>query len=280
MFDMNRNGLEKLDISISSASHKNQVNKDQKGLKEGSELYFDPAMNLAALWNKTQVLLGRIFIALKYQFHKYTAGAFAHIKFPWFKLGVAVLVLFIFTQKNIQFSINMKDPSESAWFEEDREIHTESTLAQPVVHLSEEKKNAKAPSLNKLDETAVLAYIKRFKKVARSEMNKFDIPASIKMAQAILESHAGEKASAKHNNNHFGIPMSGADYASAWENWRAHSILLRDDFSELFQAGYSYKKWAKALQAVVYSKDPKYSQKLIHIIERYNLHQLDEERGL
>lgn len=280
MFVMNRNASKKPDVSISSASYEKQVNKDQKGLQEEAELYFDPAISLAASWKKIQVLLGRIFIALKYQFHKYTAGAFVYIKFPWFKLGVAALVLFIFTQKNIQFSINMKNPSESAWAEEGREIHTESMLAQPIVHLSEEEDNLKVHSLHKLDEAAVMAYIKRFKKVARSEMNKFDIPASIKMAQAILESHAGEKASAKHNNNHFGIPMSGADYASAWENWRAHSILLRDDFSEVFKAGYAYKKWAKAIQTVGYSKDPKYSQKLIHIIERYDLYQLDEERGL
>ena len=277
---MNRNASNKVDISMSSTSHKKQMNRDEKRVQEGTELYFDPAISLAELWKKIQVLLGRIWVALKYQFHKYTAGAFANMKFPWFKVGVAALGLFIFTQKNIQFSINMKNPSGSAWLEEGGSNHTESNLAQSVVHYSEEEETTKVHSLNKLDEAAVIAYIKRFKKVARSEMNKFDIPASVKMAQAILESHAGEKASAKHNNNHFGIPMSGADYASAWENWRAHSILLRDDFSEVFQAGYSYKKWAKALQNVEYSKDSKYSQKLIHIIELYDLHQLDEEHGL
>ena len=79
---MNRNASNKVDISMSSTCHKKQMNRDQKSVQEGTELYFDPAMSLAELWKKVQVLLGRIWVALKYQFHKYTAGAFANMKFP------------------------------------------------------------------------------------------------------------------------------------------------------------------------------------------------------
>jgi flagellum-specific peptidoglycan hydrolase FlgJ len=107
-------------------------------------------------------------------------------------------------------------------------------------------------------------------------MRKFGIPASIKMAQAILESKAGESAGVKQYNNHFGSPLSQTEYVSAWENWRAHSLFLKNEYSALFDDAYGYKQWAKGLQKLKYSSDRNYADKLIEVIEKYELTLLDE----
>ncbi len=144
---------------------------------------------------------------------------------------------------------------------------------------------------------AVHAYIDRFAQVARAEQLRFGIPASIKMAQAILESNAGRSGLAVNHNNHFGIKCMSrsctkghctnhaddhhkdffVNYQSAWQSWRAHSeLLLLPRYSSLFEHdSRDYVIWAKGLQAAGYATDPAYATKLIDIIERHQLWILD-----
>ncbi len=258
-----------------------EVVEDKKRIQaEYTKYEFD----IPSVWEvlkRLQIVLGRMIVALKYQFHKYTAGAFSNIKFPWFKLGVAAIVVFIFTQKDIQFTINMKNP-ETALDADGQAIDNEAGMAQSVrlMETRERKETPSSESWNELDEQHIRTYINRFRKVARSEMNKFGIPASIKMAQGILESRAGKHAAVKQSNNHFGVPMSGKVYESAWANWRAHSIFINEGYKEALHFDNSYKKWATYLQEAGYSKDRKYAQKLISLIEQYRLYELDEGYGL
>ncbi len=141
-------------------------------------------------------------------------------------------------------------------------------------------------------------YIKKFAKVAQEEMKKYGIPASITIAQGLIESNCGESKLASKNNNHFGIKCfsktckkghcsnfeddSHKDffrvYQSSWESYRAHSILLQKDrYKPLYDLKPTdYKSWAKGLSSAGYATDPKYGEKLIDLIENLQLYRLDK----
>ncbi len=140
------------------------------------------------------------------------------------------------------------------------------------------------------------AYIEKYKEVAIEEMMLFGIPASITLAQGILESGDGESKLAKEANNHFGIkchldwdgPKIYHDddekgecfrkYKHAEESYRDHSTFLRDRsrYADLFKLDRTdYKSWAHGLKKAGYATNPNYPKLLIKIIEENNLHQYD-----
>lgn len=139
------------------------------------------------------------------------------------------------------------------------------------------------------------AYIERFTKVALNEQEKYGIPASITLAQGIIESNAGRSKMAQRDNNHFGIKCTlkcigcrCANYAdddvydmfrifeSAWESYREHSkVLLKDRYKSCFKSK-DYKHWANELQRCGYATSKKYAQGLIRLIEYYKLYKLDK----
>ena len=139
-------------------------------------------------------------------------------------------------------------------------------------------------------------YIDTYRDVAIYEMMKHGIPASITMAQGILESGAGESDLARKGNNHFGIkchdwrgPSMKRDddelgecfrvYASPFESFEDHSeFLKRPRYQRLFSLRQTdYVGWANGLKACGYATNPRYAQLLIDIIRRYNLDALDRE---
>ncbi|MBD0833621.1 glucosaminidase domain-containing protein [Aestuariibaculum sediminum] len=158
------------------------------------------------------------------------------------------------------------------------------------------------PSETKPLETKVYAnaterYIDTFKDIAKMEMQLYDIPASITLAQGILESGSGNGRLSVEANNHFGIKCHGwtgakiyhdddrsqecfRKYVDAKYSFRDHSLFLteRKRYANLFKlkAG-DYKGWARGLKAAGYATDRKYPDKLISLIERYDLHKYDEE---
>lgn len=146
------------------------------------------------------------------------------------------------------------------------------------------------------------AYIARFKDIAIREMERFGIPASIKLAQGILESNSGRSDLATQANNHFGIKISGnwtgryfpkeddeydeygniipsyfRVYPSAEASYSDHSrFLQKPRYATLFtMRNPDYKKWAYGLQRAGYATNPSYAKKLIGIIERYKLYEYD-----
>jgi flagellum-specific peptidoglycan hydrolase FlgJ len=139
-------------------------------------------------------------------------------------------------------------------------------------------------------------YVNTYSKIAINEMNKYNIPASITMAQGILESNSGNGPLALKSNNHFGIKCHKGwngkkvyhdddakgecfrKYKNPEKSYRDHSIFLetRDRYNFLFNySKKNYVKWAKGLKKAGYATDPKYAEKLISIIERYELWKLD-----
>lgn len=155
-----------------------------------------------------------------------------------------------------------------------------------------------ATSKVKVTTAMVLQYIDDFKDTAKNNMKEYGVPASITLAQGILESGVGTGSLSQQANNHFGIKChkewngpsvlhhdDAADecfrkYNDPAESYRDHSLFLttrsRYDFLFDLPTG-DYKAWAKGLKKAGYATDPKYPDKLISLIERYDLHQYDEE---
>jgi flagellum-specific peptidoglycan hydrolase FlgJ len=144
----------------------------------------------------------------------------------------------------------------------------------------------------------VLAYISKYKDIAKNNMKQFGIPSSICLGQGILESGAGTGPLSSLANNHFGIKChkdwTGQSvkydddsaqecfrkYNQANESYNDHALFLkgRKWYEPLFKLDKGdYKNWAKGLKAAGYATDPKYPEKLIAIIERYHLDQYDAE---
>ncbi len=141
-----------------------------------------------------------------------------------------------------------------------------------------------------------LYYIEDYKNIAIEQQKKYKIPASITLAQGLLESGAGKGQLARKSNNHFGIkchdwrgPAVYHDddeagecfrkYKHAKESYEDHSIFLtgRSRYATLFQLKTTdYKGWARGLQRCGYATDKAYASKLIKIIEDYELHQYDK----
>ena len=141
------------------------------------------------------------------------------------------------------------------------------------------------------------SYISQYSELAVSEMRRSGIPASITMAQAILESNIGRSDLATVANNHFGIKCHVAwegkrfyydddekdecfrVYENPVESFRDHSIFLltRDRYKGLFDLDpLDYKAWARGLKSAGYATNPRYAPMLIKIIEEEKLYQLDK----
>ncbi len=149
----------------------------------------------------------------------------------------------------------------------------------------------------------VLSYIDQYKYVAIDEMDRSGIPASITLAQGILESNAGVSNLAKQSNNHFGIkcksywtgsayyhpdddrdgsgkiiPSCFRMYESVKDSYADHSDFLMNTlhYRPLFMYDKTeFEQWAKGLQLCGYASDPGYAEKLIRTIKLYNLHEYD-----
>lgn len=140
-------------------------------------------------------------------------------------------------------------------------------------------------------------YIERYRDLAVEQMRLHGIPASITLAQAILESGAGRSDLASRSNNHFGIKRGNdwqgptvthdddrqgerfRKYNSVRDSYEDHSrFLMRDRYQRLFRLSIlDYKGWARGLKACGYATSPTYADRLIELIELYKLYDLDED---
>lgn len=141
-------------------------------------------------------------------------------------------------------------------------------------------------------------YISQYAELARKQMALYHIPASITLAQGILESSAGRSTLAREGNNHFGIKchsewngpsmLRNDDlpdecfrvYDSPEESYRDHSLfLLRKRYAPLFELDITdYSGWAHGLKRCGYATDPNYASRLISIIELYSLYNFDTDK--
>ena len=145
-------------------------------------------------------------------------------------------------------------------------------------------------------------YLADHKHLAIEEMERTGIPASIKMAQAILETNSGKSVLARRANNHFGlkcksywtgpryfytdddrdaagnlVPSCFRMYDSVEDSFKDHSDFLvgSERYASLFETPMSSEEWAKGLQKCGYATNPEYSERLIKTIEKYDLDALN-----
>jgi flagellum-specific peptidoglycan hydrolase FlgJ len=176
------------------------------------------------------------------------------------------------------------------------------TTKQPVnwkySKTKQNNKKEKSPSAPKTMTTNEItkAYIAQYSTVAMANMKAYGIPASIILAQGILESGAGKGDLALTANNHFGIKCHNdwtggkvykdddslqecfRKYNQASESYQDHAMVLtgKKRYSNLFTLPKGdYKAWARGLKDAGYATDPRYPEKLVSYIESYNLSQFD-----
>jgi len=226
----------------------------------------------------------------------------------WFKLILLGLFLYLFTQKDFSFSINLSDPDElEAPTKEHgqkaalkKEYFTEQTKLKKggiLDHFdlspfsrSQPKKKTRSV-LEQVSPYAKEQYLKRFAKVVVEERRKFGIPSSILLASAFIQSQAGERTTAQQGNNHFAIPCTSEwagpskniagqcyrKYENAWMSFRDNSLYLSSGkFSQLQSLDSTdYQAWAVRLEQLGYSETENFAQQVIQIIEHYGLNALD-----
>ena len=260
--------------------------------------------------------LMKLFVVLKYFFHTFIQKPTKQYELPWYKIGFLSLAAVFVLKSDFNFNFNVPNPALTvAYDEEEPPVSKDeawfSALSIPsrgdakFISIEETEKRKKKVEANPFapvdsDDLSTLetkAYIRRFAKIAVTEMNKYGVPASIKMAQGIIESRNGGSRLAKSNNNHFGIKCFSKrcakghcanfnddhhkdffrKYESAWEGWRAHSKLLSSGrYKKLQKYGIDYVQWSEGLKQLGYATDKNYDRKLIKTIEKYKLHVLDE----
>ena len=271
-------------------SFQNQTYSNQTGIKREPDMSEYPVITLEEIINKILLIFQKLFVALKYQFYKKTQVSPASVSVPWFKLSCIALIAFIVFKKDLSFSVNMNPPEGVA-----TSYNGMATAQQMSLTSKEAHPFAEAEGDSEKDKR-MKSYVRRFQKIAVTEMHKFKIPASVKMAQALIESNAGSSRLATQNNNHFGIKCFSKKcrkghcanfnddhhkdffrkYESAWESWRSHSeMIVSGRYKSLVDYGKDYRDWAVGLKKLGYATDKKYTEKLIEIIETYRLDLLD-----
>lgn len=231
-----------------------------------------------SLFNIVQGLIigiGKPVMAARAVFYRATGGVFANSKVPWFKVLLILSAAYILMYKNLNLNFNLNSP----------QVNVPNTTSMSVAQ------NFSSSAAFVFDDDANMAYINRYKDIAITESEKFGVPTSIKLGQALLESNAGKSTNAQALNNHFNLKCGELlvgyctetpngmfnEFASPWEGWRAHSeFITSGNYANLPQtAGSDYKRWAKGLKQLGYNPDRQYAEKLISIIERYHLQNLD-----
>lgn len=248
-----------------------------QGLVVFSERILPKLWGLARLvWEKLGVLFRSMYVQTT---AVWRTNAFVQQNRLWIQVGFAGVLMYVITAYDLRFHFNMGSASAVSMVGEGT---SESSLA-PV--------SSKAMSAEE-----VSVFIDHYKGIARSQMKKHGVPASIALAQALIESRAGKSKLAVQNNNFFGIKCFSKSckrghctnftddthkdffrkYAYIEDSWQDHSLFLkRPNYKHLFEYGKDYKKWAWGLKGAGYATDPSYAVKLIEIIERYDLHKFD-----
>ncbi len=268
------------------------------------------------------------WVSAKYQAYQSARNVKQFFSGNWLRIMVVVFGFYILMIKDVSLSLNlnsaigqlpngfgMKTSLPISWDDDEtadvallsdkktskkggvQEANTYSNIGF-LMNPGYAKKHGVPQSIVDKHNKKCMDYIKRFGPVAMQEMHRYGVPASIKLAQGLLESNAGDSRLAKSNNNHFGIKCFSTKckkghcsnfkddthkdffrkYGSTWESYREHSkFLQKDRYKHLKELGTKdYEGWAHGLKKAGYATDKRYAQKLIKIIEVLKLHEYDE----
>lgn len=267
--------------------------EEKKGVRTASinEETTASTMNLERVIGRIIAMLEKPLFALKHLLYSLIEKYRYQVKLPWLKLSILGLALFILGKKDMQFNVSFKAPLVGASIEGAKPEGMATSMANFA------STNSLAPaSVAELHKKKTQEFIKAYGPMAVAEMKASGVPASIKMAQAIVESRSGTSRLAVQSNNFFGMKCKskclgctcrnyGDDtkfdmfrvFDTPVESWKAHTELMSiSRYSKLKKHGKDYKKWAEGLKRAGYATDKKYDKKLINIIETYKLYKLDK----
>lgn len=243
--------------------------------------------------------LRRNWLAFQFRFNLITLGAFR--KQAAFKLSLLALVGYLLfgSEEILPDFVSREVRTEFVSNEEETTFDVgggDSPLGVKKKPKGKSKNDAAPVGPDGVFDTQARDYIERFHDIAIAEMQKYGIPASISLAQGLVESRAGTSRLARSNNNHFGMKCFSRNcrkghcsnftddshkdffriYQNPWESWRAHSIMLASGrYASLKKYGRDYRKWAYGLKRLGYATNSTYAEKIIGMIERYDLHRFD-----
>ena len=252
-------------------------------------------MPLPKLMRLVWLRLRRSWVALRFQVNRWSFGIFKK------KTVIQICILagtgFILLGPDGESGLLTRSGAATSTFVHETTLDVGQEEKTVRKAKSPRTKNEAAPvGASELLREQSLDYIDRYSKIAMGEMQQFGIPASISLAQGLIESRAGTSKLASSNNNHFGMKCFSRNcrkghcsnftddthkdffrkFPSPWESWRAHSQLLASGrYAKLKRHGRDYRAWAYGLKSVGYATDRTYAEKLIGIIERYDLHKYD-----
>lgn len=224
---------------------------------------------------------------------------------PWTKLVVLLCLCVLVTQRELSFSISIGGGGLFATNESSVFTNSEEgpQITGGAAAGAGEGGGAKLASYVApvkqwtAKQKKQLAYVDQFRLVALAEMETHGIPASITLAQGLLESGTGRSTLARKNHNHFGIKCFSKKcrkghcsnhsddhhkdffrtFESPEESYREHSkVLLKARYGKLFKLPVTdYKNWAHGLRKAGYATDPRYGDKLVRMIEDLELWRYD-----
>ena len=205
---------------------------------------------------------------------------------PWVPLGLIVLAGTVLLYKDLNFNINLSAPTS---------IGTSSAVPNPHSVNQPVNLQGAVPLFSDIQEEKNKQYIRKYSNLAIAEMNQYGVPASILLAQGLIESKAGESAAATLHNNHFAVKCYSKKcrkghcgnledmghkafyrkYNQVNEGWRAHSLLVTTGKYRTLTQFRDFQSWANGLQQLEYNASPDYAKKLIQLVRHYELATLD-----
>lgn len=229
----------------------------------------------------------------------------------WLRIGIAAVFLFVLNRKQIDLSIQLGSPRVAP----QQEVNTPE---QPVKQQKEQRAEVFTEEVNetkkgnwlqqmnilsgssypelsmrlqKIDEQRVAGFLRRFSHVAQKEQQKYGIPASIVLANALLQSGSGTTEAARQGDNLFGLPCTAdwqgptvatngkcyRKYDNAWTSFRDHSLYVTTGkFAEMTQlSAKDYNSWAAGLDKLNFNKTTNLEEQLLAVIEQWQLFQFD-----
>lgn len=219
------------------------------------------------------------------------------------KIGLFLMMLLVLSCTSSKSIIRTTSNTKTSTTKNKKSVSKSESVTSKTQTTSDKSTNGaeiqlEATSNVRTYEEEIKLYVANFNEIAKNNMKTHGIPASIILAQGILESGAGKGKLAQSANNHFGIKCHKGwtgdsvkhdddaeqecfrKYAQASESYKDHSLFLtsRSRYATLFKLDKGdYQSWARGLKAAGYATDVKYPDKLIGLIERFELYKYDNE---
>ncbi|MTB53198.1 glucosaminidase domain-containing protein [Lewinella sp. W8] len=224
----------------------------------------------------------------------------------WLRLLIVGCALILLTKKQVNFNVRLGSPDSGpvpekmapASLNEEPSVLTDASPEASGGSLLDRlnvfgTKDELDPYelLTRTDEQQIEAFIRRFSNVAQAEQGKFGIPASVILANALLQSQAGTSGVATDYVNYFHLPCTTdwpgtrarahnqcfRRYETAWTSFRDHSLYItQGDFARMRQFGETdYRRWAAGLQELKFNDNPKLAEQLVRTIDRWQLFRFD-----